>query len=140
MTRSCCAEEVRHPWHAGFVPSPKAAFSGATVVLLDRIQLQNQAVLRHGDGTGRDGRLTMLAITTCDRSYVDACHKRVKASLAKYRKLEQAAAGIDGFQADMFAHMDREAPTIPRCEMSLPELVRIANPCDGLAGCPAPPS
>ena len=82
----------------------------------------------------------MLAITTCDQSYVDACHKRVNALLAKYRNLEQAAAGIDGFEADMFAHMDREAPTIPRCEISLPELVRIANPADGFAGCPHTPS
>jgi hypothetical protein len=33
-----------------------------------------------------------------------------------------------------------DAQAIPRREMPLPELVRIANPPDGFAGCPNTPS
>ena len=47
----------------------------------------------------------MFAISTYEPSYVDACRKRVTALLGTYRKLEKAAGGVDGFEADMFAHM-----------------------------------
>lgn len=58
-------------------------------VIPDRIPSQAGAELRHG----------------YDPCHVDCCRKRVNSLLGKYRKLEKAAAGIDGFEADRFAHM-----------------------------------